>query len=452
MRPQMTLPATARTGVHELTVGQEALWFMQRLAPESSAYNVSGALNLHFPVDVEVLTSAVQRAVSRHSMLNCLFQLAGQEVRRRVGAAVGAGPVLDLRDEAESDREVAELAETVARRPFRLDREPPIRVALVRRKNDPDILLVVAHHIVADNISQVLVLREILDEYAALSAGTTHTPEDTGEGFDEFVRRQQKFLSSHRAAAARDHWRDELASPPAGGGLPTDRPRPPTYLFTGAEIDFMLPPDVFADAGEAAAAERTSLFVYLFAAFQLLLHRFSGQTDLLVGYPATMRMNRRFQHAIGYFVNLLPHHMRIEHGDSFGTVLRRTAEKTWRGLLHREYPYPLMPRLIDARPDPSRAGLVETMFVMTGGQADDSLSAPVVPGRLDTYAGLTVSEFYLPQQQGQFDLTLQVQWQGSAARALLKYNTSLFTEDTARGLAGEYLDLLRSAVESEEGT
>ncbi|MFL6119641.1 condensation domain-containing protein [Actinophytocola sp.] len=446
MRPEMTLPATARTGVHELTVGQEALWFMQRLAPESSAYNVSGALNLHFAVDVELLTSAVQRAVSRHSMLNCLFQLAGQEVRRRSGAAIGADPVLNLHNVAENDREVGELAATVARRPFRLDREPPIRVALVRRKNDPDVLLVVAHHIVADNISQVLVLREILDEYAALSAGTTHTSEDTGEGFDEFVRRQRKFLSSHRAAAARDHWRDELAGLPDSGGPPTDRPRPPTYRFTGAEVDFMLPPDVFAGAGEAAAAEGSSLFVYLFAVFQLLLHRFSGQTDLLVGYPVTMRLNRRFQNAIGYFVNLLPQRVRIEQDDSFGTVLHRTAGKTWRGLLHREYPYPLMPRLIDARPDPSRAGLIETMFVMTGGPANDSLSAPVLPGRRDTYAGLTVSEFYLPQQQGQFDLTLQVLWHGSAARALMKYNTSLFTADTAHGLAREYLDLLRSAI------
>jgi hypothetical protein len=446
MRSQITLPASARAGGHRLTVGQEALWFLQQLAPESSAYNVSGALNLHFRPDVDVLTAAVQRMVSRHSMLNCLFQLTGQEVRRRPGTAIGADPVLDLHDVAEGDQEAGELAATLARRPFRLDREPPIRVALLRRRNDPDILLVAAHHIVADNISQVLVFREILDEYAALSAGTTHTPEDTGGGFDEFVHRQRKFLSSSRAAAARDHWRDELAGLPDGGGLPTDRPRPPAYRFTGAEIDFMLSPDVLAGAARDAAVERSSLFVYLHAVFQLLLHRFSGQTDLLVGYPATMRVNRRFQNAIGYFVNLLPYRVRIEQGDSFGTVLRRTAEKTWRGGLHREYPHPLMPRLVAARPDPGRAGLIETMFVMTGGGAGDALSALVLPGERDTYAGLTVSEFYLPQQQGQFDLTLQVLRHGSAARAHLKYNTSLFTADTARGLSGEYLDLLRSAI------
>jgi len=446
MRSQMTLPASARAGGHPLTVGQEALWFMQRLAPESSAYNVSGALNLHFPVDVDVLTAAVQRVVSRHGMLNCLFQLTGQEVRRHAGAAIGADPVLGRYDVAEGEEEVGELVSAIARRPFRLDREPPIRVAVVRRTSDPDVLLVAAHHIVADNVSQVLVFREILDEYAALAAGTTHTPEDIGEGFDEFVRRQQKFLASPRAAAARDHWREELTGLPDGGGPPAGGPRPPTYRFTGAEIDFMLPPDVLASAADAAAAKRLSLFVYLHAVFQLLLHRFSGQADFLIGYPATMRANRRFRNAIGYFVNLLPYRVRIEQGDSFDAVLRRTAEKTWRGGLHREYPYPLMPRLIAARPDPSRAGLVETMLVMTDGTPGDPLAALILPGERATYAGLTVSEFYLPQQQGQFDLTLQVLRHGAAARAHLKYNTSLFTADTASGLSAEYLDLLRSAT------
>lgn len=445
MRSATALPASARAGGHELTPGQEALWFLQHLAPDSSAYNVSGALNLHFPVDAEVLGAAVRRVVSRHGMLNCLFQLTGQAVRRRSGAAVGAGTVLDVHDAAGDDRAVAEHATRLARRPFRLDREPPVRVALLRRDGEPDVLLVAAHHIVADNVSQVLVFREILDEYAALTAGATHTPADTGAGFDEFVARQRKFLTSARAAAARDHWRAELAELPASG-LPTDLPRPARYPFAGAEIDFMVPPDVLAAADEAAAAARSSLFAYLHSVFQLLLHRFGGQTDLVVGYPTTLRTTRRFQDVIGYFVNLLPYRARIERGDPFSEVLRRTAAGTWRGLLHREYPYPLMPRLVDARPDPSRAGLIETMFVMIDGTADDPLSALVLPGRRATYAGLAVSEFYLPQQQGQFDLTLQVLRHGGAARAHLKYNTSLFTADTARGLAGEYLDLLRAAT------
>lgn len=446
MRSQLTLPAPARTGTHELTAGQEALWFLQQLAPNSSAYNVSGALNLHFPVDVEVLTTAVQRVVSRHSMLNCHFQLTGEHVRRRSGTAVGAAPLLDVHEVATDDLEVQALATRLARRPFRLDREPPIRVVLLRRANDPDILLFAAHHIVADNVSQVLIFRELLAEHAALSAGTTRTPTDTGEGFDAFVRRQREFLASARAAAAREHWRAELTGLPDGGGLPTDRPRPSVYPYTGSEIDFMLPPDLVAGAVEEAAAHRTSLFVYLYTVFQLLLHRFSGQRELVVGYPATMRSNRRFQDVIGYFVNLLPYRVLIERGDSFRTLLRRTAEKTWRGQLHREYPFPLMPRLVDARTDPDRAGLVETMFVMTGGERDEALSALVLPGRRETYAGLTVSEFSVPQQQGQFDLTLQVSRHGHDARAHLKYNTSLFTAATACGLAGEYLDLLRSAI------
>ena len=448
MRPQVTLPVSAPVGGHELTPGQEALWFLQRLAPDSSAYNVSGAVNLHFPVDVDILGAAVQRAVSRHSMLNCLFQLTGQEVRRRSGIAVRQAPLLTVREVTGDDHEVAAAAKKIAQRPFRLDRDPPIRVVLLRRENDPDILLVAAHHIVADNVSQVLIFREIFAEHAALMTGTTHTPPDTGEGFDAFVLRQKNFLTSARADAARAHWRDELTDLPAGG-LPTDLPRPRIYPYTGSEFDFMIPPDVLADAEKAAAAGRTSLFVYLHSVFQLLMHRHSGNDEFLIGFPATMRSNRRFREAIGYFVNLLPYRVRIGRGTTFDAVLRTTAEKTWRGLLHREFPYALMPRLVDARPDPGRAGLVETMFVMTDGEPGDPLAALVLPGRQASFAGVTLSEFYLPQQQGQSDLTLQVLRHGAAARSHMKYNTSLFTEDTARGLAGEYLDLLRAAIRGD---
>jgi non-ribosomal peptide synthetase component F len=294
-----------------------------------------------------------------------------------------------------------------------------------------------------------LIFREILAEYAALLVGAEHTATDTGADFDEFVGRQRKFLSSPRADAARNHWRGELERLSDTGDLPTDRPRPAAHTFAGSEIDFVLPPDVVTGVEKAAAELNTTVFVYLLSVFQLLLHRFSGQTDFVIGYPATLRSNRRFRESIGYFVNLLPFRARVDPDGSFDALVRRTAEKTWKGLMHREYPFPLMPRLVDTQRDPARAGLISTMFVMTAGNPGDPLSALVLPGRRDDYAGLTVSEFYLPQQQGQFDLTMQVLQHGSAARAHLKYNTSLFTADTARGLTGEYLDLLRSATSSE---
>jgi hypothetical protein len=445
MHPTVTQDTSVSADSHELNLGQQALWFLQQLAPDSSAYNVSMASNLHFAVDVAVMTSAVQRTVSRHRMLNCVFRSTGGEVRRYSGGAA-PDPVLEVHELAMDDQAVQKFAQNLAQRPFRLDRELPIRVALLRRQGSPDILVMAAHHIVTDNVSQLLAFREILAEYSALSTGAERVAADTGADFDEFVSRQRTYLESPRAAAARTYWHGELAGVSESGDLPTDRPRPAVYRFAGSEIDFELPPDLAADVERAASARNTTVFAYLLSVFQLLLHKYSGQNEFVIGYPVTLRPGRRFRESIGYFVNTLPFHARVDPDESFGALLRRTGEKVWSGLMRRDYPFALMPRLVDVRREPSRAGLISTMFVMSSSDPDDPFFAALVPGRRGEHAGLTFSEFYLPQQHGQFDLTLQVRYLGIAARAQLKYNTSLFTAETARGLADDYLDLLRSAA------
>jgi hypothetical protein len=423
----------------ELSLGQEALWFLHQLAPDSSAYNVSAALNLHDPVEVDVLAAAVERVVTQHRQLNLVFRT----VRGRLGRHPFGrhGSVLDVHDLGTADDDaVRAFAADLARRPFRLDRERPIRIALLRRENQPDVLLAAAHHIVLDNVSQLLVFAEIFAE-CAQRAGT-----GADTDFDDFVRRERAFLDSRKAQAARDYWRRELADLPAGD-LPTDLPRPDVYTFAGAEIDFALPADLVARVDAAAAERATTVFVFLFSAFQLLLHRFGGHRDFVVGSPVTLRSARRYRDSIGYFVNLVPFRVRVTPDCSFDTLLRSTGDTLWRVLAHRDFPYALIPGLVGTPRDPSRAGLISTMFVMTGG--GDPLDALVLPGRRADCAGYIVSEFYLPQQQGQLDLTLQVLRHGGAARAHLKYNTSLFTEETVLGLAASYLDLLSAATRGE---
>jgi hypothetical protein len=443
MHPPVTRSTSAASTGRELSLGQEALWFLQQLAPDNSAYNVSAALSLHFPVDVARMTSAVQATVSMNSMLNCVFRSTSGEIRRFSGVA-GTDRVLEVHELAMDDLGVRRFALELAQRPFRLDQQLPIRVALLRRDGGSDILLMVAHHIAADFASQLLLLREVLAGYAAESAGAERVGTDTGADFDEFVRQQRKYLESRRADAARTYWRGELERAGDTGELPTDLPRPDVYTFAGSEVDFTLPADVMADVKRTAAAQNTTAFVYLFSAFQLLLYMFNGQTDHLIGYPVTLRRGRQFRESIGYFVNTLPFHARIDPDDSFDSLLRRTGKKLLSGLMHRDYPFALMPRLVEMRREPNRAGLISTMFVMTSDIPDDPGSAALVPGDRVELAGLSVSEFYLPQQQGQFDMTLQVAHH--AAGAQLKYNTSLFTSETARDLAEDYVDVLRSAT------
>jgi hypothetical protein len=429
-----------KTG-RELTLAQQALWFLQELAPDSSAYNVSGAVNLHFDVDVELLATAVRATVAAHDVLDCVFRPVGGEVRRLPGRTPFE---LDVHDLSLPDDELREFAVGLVRRPFRLARERPVRIALLRRTNGPDILLLAAHHIVMDNVSQLLTFAEILTAYSALLNGTEPAP-TTAADFDEFVDRQREYLESPRADAARKYWQGRLADVPKND-IPTDRPRPAVYRFAGSAVEFGLSAQLMSDVELAASARNTTTFAFLFSVFQLLLHIYSGQTDLLVGYPATLRAGPRFRDSIGYFVNTLPLRARIDPDASFDTLLRDTADELLRGVLHRQFPFALMPRLVDVKREPNRAGLIEVMFVLMVEGSANPIAASLAPGTRIEHAGLELSEFYVPQQQGQFDLTMQVQHSGGQARAELKYNTSLFTEQTARSLADDFVDLLDAAA------
>lgn len=441
------VPAAARPPTwcmdpgRELTLAQQALFFLQELAPNSSAYNVSGAVNLHFDVDVDLMATAVRRTVSAHGVLGCVFRPAGGEVRR---FASRIGPELDVHELSLDDEALRTFALGLAQRPFRLARQLPVRIALLRRTDAPDILLLSGHHIVLDNVSQLLVLGEILSAYSALRAGREHVATATAD-FDDFVGRQRKYLESSLAEAARKYWQGQLEHVPADG-LPTDLPRPAVYRFAGSEVDFELPSGLMTDVEKTASARNTTPFAVLLSTFQLLLHTYSGQTDLVIGYPVTLRAGRRFRESIGYFVNTLPFRARVDPDASFDTLLKNTSDQLWRGLMHRDYPFALMPRLVDVKREPDRAGLIEVMFVLTAEDPANPLAATLAPGARVEHAGLELSEFFVPQQQGQFDLTLQVQHNTDTTRARLKYNTSLFTEQTARCLADDFVDLLDAAA------
>jgi acyl carrier protein len=431
----------------ELTLGQEALWLIQNLDPQCVAYNVTAGLSLHFPVDAALMESAVRATVLDHTLLGSLFGCddAGR-VRRRPAGTAAAGALTERYEPDLDGDELRAFALGLTRRPFDLDREPPVRTALLRRRNAPDILLISAHHIVADNISQLLLCREILSRYAALREGRPYAARDTGAAFDRFAQRQHAYLASSRADRARRHWQDELRGVSRHTEVPADLPRPDVYRSEGAEVVLDLPPELVAGLAEAVTAHNVTTFAYLLAVLELLLHRATGQTDFLVGYPVTQRRGAELRDAIGYFVNTLPLRARIDPDDGFDALLRTTAAGLWRGLPHRDYPFALLPRLIDLPRDLGRPGPLTVLFAYNELDRDDPIAAALEPGREVEHAGLRTAEYYLPQQQGQFELALQVTRHARTLQATLKYNTSLFTERAALRLAEDYRSLLRSAV------
>lgn len=450
-----------------LSVGQEALWFLHALAPGSSAYNASAALTLDFDVDVAALESAVIAVVSRNSMLNCLFRSTPAGVRRLPGAAAPYSSVFEVcRIGGPNAPDMLHAAALEAsRRSFRLDGEAPVRVSLLRPDTGGDVLVVTAHHIVLDNLSHLTLVRDLLTAYrrgvdgtaAPVRTGSGHREPDgteserighpTVEGgpdpgaqYASFVRREQRFLRSPRGESARRHWQSVLQTVSHDPLLVGDLPRPSVYQFTGDETETLLPTHLTARVAAFSAEANTTPFTVLFAVFQLLLYSLTGERVRLVGYPAGVRPGARYRSATGHYVNTLPFPARIEPDDSFADLLQRTSTELWSGLVHREYPFALMPSLVDRPREANMAGLISVLCGVTEEDVSELTRGVLPPGH-----GVRV--YPLPQQQGQSDLALQVSRRGPATAIVLKYNTTLFTADAARAVAEGYLRLLTAATE-----
>jgi hypothetical protein len=422
-----------------LSPGQESLWFVQQLVPDCAAYNMAVAVTLHFAVDVDRMAKAVARTIRGHGLLHSVYRLVDDGIRRvptDPATMPAAWTVVDCT--GMDDETLRRRAVELSRRPFRLDRELPVRLRLLRRTG-ADVLLLTAHHLIVDDIGHLAILRAVLSAYSGCGA------ERPADDYDEFVTRQRDHLGSPRARAAEKYWRAELSGLESPAPL-SQFPRPPDYRYQGAEVVSWLPPELMAAVRDAAVRENVTTFVYLMTVFQVLLYRFTGRTDFLVGYPATQRSPRRFAASIGYFVSPLPLRATVDPHESFQATLRRTNKRFWAGLLHRDYPGALIPALIETRADRRLPGLVSVLFGTNTEVPGDLMSTAIRPGSRVRMAGLDVSRFDFPEQQGQFDLNVLVTHLGDTTRLRFKYNDSVLSDDVAADLADQYRRLLAAAT------
>ncbi len=449
-----------------MSVGQEALWFLQALAPDSSAYNINLALRLDFDVDVAALESAVHAVVSGNSMLSCLFRSTRAGLRRLPKAAAPYLSVFEMCHIGGPDEAGALHAAAIeaSQRPFRLDCEAPVRVSLLRAETCSSLLVVSAHHIALDNSSILSLLHDLLAAYGSRVAGplpqvgprpddqelgatkseyasqTVSGEADTGAQYLDFVQREQKFLRSPRGESARRYWQSVLQTVPNDPLLVGDLTRPHVYRFEGDETETLLSHSLRDRITTLCGKTDTTPFVLMFAVFQLLLYSLSGARLRLVGYPTDVRPGVRDRAAIGYYVNTLPFPARVEADDSFADLLQRTKTELWSGLAHRKYPFALMPRLVEQPREANRAGLINVLCVANEEDTTELARRALPPGH-------HAHAYNLPHGLGQFDLVLTVSRRGPETAVVLQYNTSLFTAGAAETLTEAYLGLLTAATE-----
>lgn len=441
--------ARAQTIIVPLSHGQKALWFLHRSAPQSAAYHVSFSARICSILDVEALRRSFQQLIDRHGVLRSVFKLRQDEPVQEIGG--DRKICFQVTDCAGFEDDAMQRCVSAAyRQPFDLERGPVLRVNLFTRAADDHVLLVTVHHIVYDAWSLWLNLDEIGRLYAANVAGTSAQLPALDYSYRDYIRRQQDMLAGPDGERLWKFWQGELGASLETLQLPTDRPRPPAQTYAGASHRFWLGADLTRQVRALAQSLGVTPFTLLLAAFQVLLHRYSGQEDIVVGSPTTGRGDADFSGIVGYFVNPVVLRANLAGNPDFATFVRGVAKTVVNALEHQDFPFPLLVERLQPRRDPRYAPLFQVSFVyqkpQRSGASTDWLSWSGAQGKRSKWGGLDIEFYDQPQQEGQFDLELEVLDAADGLYGSFKYNTDLFTPATIAQMSQCFLVLLNGIV------
>jgi amino acid adenylation domain-containing protein/non-ribosomal peptide synthase protein (TIGR01720 family) len=432
-----------------LSYGQRALWFLHQRDPLSAAYHVAFATRIRSPVRSGDLEACFRFLVDRHASLRTTYSAAGGEPFQRIGPR--RDPVLET--VAAADCDLPELRRRVIeayRRPFDLERGPLLRASLFTRNPQDHVLLLTIHHIACDGWSLWLLQDELGEVYRAIRAGRTPTLPPLRQSYADFVTWQSERLRSVEGEADWAYWRDRLSGPLPALELPWDRPRPPVREARGASLPFSLSAALTEKLRAYARRRGATLYAVLAAAFQVLLHRHTGQQELLLGTPTSGRSRTEFQNLVGFFVNPIVLRSDLGGDPSFDDHLDRIRRQTLDALNHQDFPFPVLVDRLHIERDLSRTPVFQALFALQRPQMQAAVEALVVPTESDarlTWDDLVLEPFHIPQQEGQFDFSLEMLESRHTLGGLFKYNTDVLDRVTVDRARMHFRRLLEDIVD-----
>lgn len=423
---------------HELSYGQRSMWFVHRLSPDSAAYTVAYAGRIRSGLDVPALERAAQALVDRHPMLRTTYT-------ERDGQPVGlVHPHWPMRiathrigtDAAELERWI----QTETDRPFDLSTGPVIRLTLLQRPDD-HVLLLSVHHIAVDFWSIDVILDELRALYAAEHGGSA--PELTADRYVDYAAGQNRMLAGPDGERLWEYWRDALGGELPTLALPTDRPRPAVQTYAGALHRFSVDAQVTAGLKQVARTVGATPYMTLLAAYAVLLHRYSGQDDLIIGSPFACRDRAGLMGMVGYVTNPLPLRVDVSEDPSFVALLGQVKNTVLGAIGHQEYPLPLLVERLRPVRDAGRTPLFQVSFAWQQVRLFEEAEASAGSGD----GTLPLETLHIGQGGSPFDITMQVGEQDDQLQLALQYNTDLFNAETMTAMAQHFAVLLAGLVE-----
>ncbi|MBW4602159.1 MAG: amino acid adenylation domain-containing protein [Calothrix sp. FI2-JRJ7] len=429
------------TSIYPLSFAQQGLWFINQLTPDAPTYNIPIVISFKGCLNLAALQDSLNEMIQRHEVLRTSFTVVdGQPVQVINPPLPLTLAVEDLRTLKTSDlTQVAQrLASEFAQQPFDLSAQLLLRAKILQLDNKNYQLIVTLHHIIADGWSIGVFIKELAALYEAFSVGKP-SPSELPIQYRDFVNWQQKWLDSERIQPLLTYWKQKLQGELPVLNLPTDRPRPPVQTFKGAQAKLVLSQTLKKELKNLSRQQGVTLFMTLLTAFKILLYRYTGQTDILVGSPIANRNKAEIESLIGFFVNVLVLRTELSFDLSFQDLLARVKSTALEAYVHQDLPFEKLVEELQPSRDLSYNPLFQVMFVLQNVPKPNLSSSDVSISYEEGYNGTS-----------KFDLTLFMEDSEQGLVATCEYNTDLFNTDTVTRMLGHFQTLLESIVSDPE--
>jgi amino acid adenylation domain-containing protein/thioester reductase-like protein len=442
---ELAAPAILRRAENaeiRLSYAQQRLWFLDKLNPNSSSYNIPVGLRLVGTLNVAALEQSLIEIIHRHEALRTNFVVVDgkplQIIQMQTNWTVA---VVDLQHLPVTEQKTAaqKLLQQQALEPFDLESEALIRATLIVLSLTEQWLSVCMHHIVSDGWSMSVFVEELTTLYNAYSQDQPSPLLPLPIQYADFALWQRQWLVGEVLKSQLSYWEQQLADAPTFLPLPTDRPRPAVQTFNGAHLEFTLSVELTQKLVKLSQQQGVTLFMTLLAAYNTLLYRYTGQTDILVGTPIANRDRTDIEGLIGFFVNTLVMRTNLAENPSFNELLPRLREMALSAYAHQDLPFEMLVEALQPERDMSHTPLFQVMFILQNNPASQL-----------ELTGLSVSELPIETSTTKFDLALVMENTGTGLMGWWQYNTDLFDSSTIERMMGHFVTLLEGIVDNPQ--
>ena len=423
---------------------QTRFWFLNQLEPDSPVYNMPKALNFNQELNIEYLKQALIKIITRHETLRTTFALENGELKQNIAQNWSLElPIINLTNyrNRNKDEETTfkELSTQIIEKPFNLSQDLMLRGALFHLINNQYILLLVTHHIISDNWSSQIIIKELLTLYTDLETQKNNLLVELPIQYGDFAIWQKKQFEQELYQKQLDYWTTKLSGQIPILNLPTDKKRSLIPSYQGKSISFLLSKQLVSDLKKLSQQEEVTLFMLFLASFQVLLFRYTGQEDIIVGTPIVGRKKLETENLIACFLNILALRNNLNSNFTFKELLQEVKQVSLEAYANQDLPFEKLVEVLQPDRNLNHSPLFQVMLNFANPPEDFSIDCPSF-----------IKKVNIKQDIALFDLSLYIRQKQAEIEITFQYSTDLFRADTIERMTGHFQTILAGAVNNPQ--